>query len=207
MFLIHPNSLRVIYYRPLLQQIVLPAQLQRVVKDDELLEFEVENHHASFCNVLWVWCRNLLVALVAEVKACLPENVSTMLMMQTLMPLNALADAKPWITALAPRFKNVTIDDVQREWQALCYSEKLKPDLSPVEFWANTMNETNVLGEPKYSYVSRLALALLSLHFSNAVVERAFSELAIVKTKHRNKLHVPTKAAIMTIHFDLLRRN
>lgn len=44
----------VIYYRPLLQQIVLPAQRQCVVKDDELLEFEVENHHASFCNVLCV---------------------------------------------------------------------------------------------------------------------------------------------------------
>jgi hypothetical protein len=55
--------------------------------------------------------------------------------------------------------------------------------------------------------VSRLALTLLSLPFSNATVERLFSLMNIVHSKLRNRLHVRTTEAILQIRYSLKRQN
>ena len=44
------------------------------------------------------------------------------------------------------------------------------------------------MGEHKYPNLIKFFATLSSLHFSNAAVERVFSQLKLVKTDHRNSL-------------------
>ncbi|CAD6233752.1 GSCOCG00012303001-RA-CDS, partial [Cotesia congregata] len=50
-------------------------------------------------------------------------------------------------------------------------------------------------------------IALLSLPFSNASVERAFSNLKKIKTDNRNKLNTETVSAIMITKNGLLKNS
>jgi len=71
------------------------------------------------------------------------------------------------------------------------------------EFWAKVMEMTDANGDAKFQHISKLAVALLCLPFSNASVERAFSMANIVKDKLRNKMSIKTADAIMRVRFSL----
>jgi len=58
-----------------------------------------------------------------------------------------------------------------------------------------------------FHQTSSLALGLLSLPFSNASVERIFSQMNTVLSKLRNKLHVRSVEAILQIKHGLLRNS
>lgn len=59
-------------------------------------------------------------------------------------------------------------------------------------------------GETKrFENISKLVLALLSLPFSNASVECAFSIMNIVKDKLRNKMSIAMVQAIMHVRLTL----
>lgn len=56
-------------------------------------------------------------------------------------------------------------------------------------------------GRRAFDALARYVLATLSLPLSNAVVERLFSILAIVKCKARNKLGMEMLEAILRVRF------
>jgi hypothetical protein len=58
--------------------------------------------------------------------------------------------------------------------------------------------------KPRYGNVSRFALSLLCLPFSNATVERLFSLMNVVHTKLRNRLQVRSTEAILHIRYGLI---
>lgn len=58
-------------------------------------------------------------------------------------------------------------------------------------------------GQPKFLNISKLALALLSLPFSNASVERAFSMFNITKNKLRNRMCTSTAESILRVKYSL----
>ncbi|KAL7724335.1 hypothetical protein ACLKA6_001052 [Drosophila palustris] len=57
-----------------------------------------------------------------------------------------------------------------------------------------------------FESLALFAIELLSLPWSKAEVERVFSQMNIVKTKLRNKMHLKTLNAILSIRYGL-RRN
>lgn len=63
------------------------------------------------------------------------------------------------------------------------------------------MGHENARGEPRFKHISSLAVSLLSLPFSNASVERAFSIANVVKDKFRNRMAIETLDAILRIRF------
>lgn len=65
------------------------------------------------------------------------------------------------------------------------------------------MAKQNAGHEAKFGYISKLAIFLLSLPFSNASVERAFSIVGIIKDKLCNKMSINTADAIMRLRFLL----
>jgi len=67
-------------------------------------------------------------------------------------------------------------------------------------------SERSSSGDPRFGHISRLALGLLSLPFSNAAVERVFSVMNAVKTKSRNRLLVEMVQSIMKVRFGLSLR-
>lgn len=66
------------------------------------------------------------------------------------------------------------------------------------------MNETeNSAGQKFFPNISGLVLALLSLPFSNASVERIFSQMNVVHTKLRSRLRVRSIEALLQIRYGL----
>lgn len=57
-----------------------------------------------------------------------------------------------------------------------------------VKFWGNVWKLKNAVGEQPYAVLASYVLSLLTIPLSNAVVERLFSLLLLVKTKQRNRI-------------------
>lgn len=71
------------------------------------------------------------------------------------------------------------------------------------DFWGRVWGLKNAQGEQPYRELAEYVIMLLSLPLSNAVVERIFSILAIVKNKWRNRLSLKMLAAILIVRAHL----
>lgn len=67
------------------------------------------------------------------------------------------------------------------------------------KFWSEVKRYRDSAGNNPYEDLVNFALSLLSLPWSNAEVERVFSQVNLVKTKIRNRLEVDTLNAILAI--------
>lgn len=74
-----------------------------------------------------------------------------------------------------------------------------------IMFWHEVSNYSNANEENPFKDRCDLALSFLVLSFSNAEVERIFSQLNIVKNKTRNKLNL--EMVNLTIRYSLRRNN
>ena len=106
-------------------------------------------------------------------------------------------------------FKNVCkdVDATHTEIKLLSrvpISEDLKID--PIQFWNSINSFTDASGAKRFGNISSLALALYSLPYSNAEVERTFSKLNYFKSKLRNKMKSATVAALDHIDCGLTLR-
>lgn len=73
-----------------------------------------------------------------------------------------------------------------------------------IDFWIAVWNVRNAEGKRMFEDLAAFALRVLSLPISNAVVERVFSYMNIVKSKVRNRMGVPLLAAILRIRIHFL---
>lgn len=66
-------------------------------------------------------------------------------------------------------------------------------------FWAEVHAYRDASGNNAFEELAKFALQLLSLPWSNADVERTFSQLNLVKSKIRNRMQLTTVNAILHI--------
>ena len=78
-------------------------------------------------------------------------------------------------------------------------------DVQTEEFWLRVLKYTDAAGEQVFYELAHFALALLALPFSNAAVERMFSQMNLLKTKLRNRMKQEMLEAIMHIRSHLNR--
>ena len=145
-------------------------------------------------------CLSFLHELANQVKKRLPENLAILRDLSFLSPRNATSQMKSSISSLASRFSSIVpdVDALEREWNLI--PTKIWNETKNVEkFWIEVYQTENSDGTKKFENISRFALAILSLPYSNAAVERCFSQMNAVKTKLRNKLAVETVNAILQI--------
>lgn len=69
------------------------------------------------------------------------------------------------------------------------------------KFWAEVSQYKDAAGNNPFSEISCFAFQLLSLHWSNADVERLFSQMNLVKTKLRNRIQSDTVNAILHVRY------
>lgn len=133
-----------------------------------------------------------------------------------LKPINARRKQPP---SLAPLFRRypvlneatnlVSADADWRSHVALplhIFGVKYVDELSkvPVEqYWQTVLNEKNLAGEQRYPHLAICIGLLMSLPFSNAPAERAFSKLDMTKTLRRNALHNKTTSSLMKLSYHL----
>lgn len=151
-------------------------------------------------------CKEFLIEICKQIQKRLPNNMKTLENLKLLSPKNATSQIKPDITNLAKSFKTVCndVDSLVQEWNAL-HRTTWESTKTTEEFWVEVYNFKNAVGERTYGNVSKLALAILSLPFSNAVVERAFSQVTIIKDKLRNRLATATAESILRIRYTMIK--
>jgi hypothetical protein len=122
-------------------------------------------------------CLNFLMDLTKQIKMRLPGNVKVMQHIDMLSPHNATAQPKMSIVTLAAHFKDIvnSVDATEKEWNQL--SDEVWSFTDDInKSWVKVYNDVNAVGERRYHNVGALALALLCLPYSNATVERVFSQ-------------------------------
>lgn len=121
-----------------------------------------------------------------------------------LSPQLATSQIKPKITELLTAFKNIcrNVDSTVDEWNLL-HIKQWSQLITPEEFWAEVLGYRDSAGQQQFSNIARFALAMLCLPFSNAVVERAFSIINIIKNKLRNRIVIKTTDAILRVRLNM----
>ena len=67
------------------------------------------------------------------------------------------------------------------------------------QFWVGVANHKDASGENDFSKLSDFVLSMLALPFSNSTVERAFSQMNLIKTKFRNRMKQDMLEALLQI--------
>ena len=136
-----------------------------------------------------------------EVQKRVPENVAIFQAVSAFSSAKILAVSDVAMPALC--FTNICkdVNATHTEMKLLSrvpISEDLKSD--PIQFWNSVNSFTDASGAKRFGNISSLALALYSLPYSNAEVERIFSKLNYFRSKLRTKMKSATVAAL--IHID-----
>ena len=147
-------------------------------------------------------CKSFILELINQVKHRLPDNIKTLLMLKIFSPSNVTSQCKTSIVPIASQYRSSfpDIDELENEWKSISYiqwPQECFKDI--VSFWAEVNEYTNSSGEKKFPNISALALSLLSLPFSNASIERIFSQMNVVHTDLRNRLQVRSVEALLQI--------
>lgn len=146
-------------------------------------------------------CQVFLIMLCKELKARLPLNNQLFKLMNCLDPAKAItgstATLLPILSQFPHHFHPDDIELIDNEWRLLIVSENVNniyqenPTMTVEEFWSKVGKIKE--GESfKFKHLSKFAFLLLSLPISNSDCERIFSNVSLIKTKHRNRLSTAT---------------
>lgn len=209
--------------------IIIPPMRLGKIPDRELISFDFEDYVMSeqFINFGYTFnevsvglgktdvthvrerCKDFIRELCKQIRYRLPSNIDILQKISFFTPENATAQvSQPDITILVSSFKTICkdCDATISEWNAL-HRIKWENTEDPESYWIEVAQNKNALGEARFGHISKLALALLSLPFSNATVERAFSIANVVKNKLRNRLTISSTDCIMRVRFHLMNIN
>ncbi|XP_078724825.1 uncharacterized protein LOC144942051 [Lampetra fluviatilis] len=209
------NSDLVDYHYGLLKKLVAPHQLAEL-SPIEALSLNFENYIMPSAvaaigkgktEEVTQHCMIFLCELLTQVRICLPENVETLQFLDWLTPRYSCCELKESIVPLATRFSSIVnrVDDTELEWRLLPMKD-WSQQTETVKFWAEVYNAENAVGEKMFVNISSLALAVLSLPFSNVAMEREFSVVNKVKSKQQNRMQTSTMEAIIQVRCGLAWR-
>ena len=140
-------------------------------------------------------------------KTRLPVNVEQLQSLSELAPSVILGARKPKLNELSflPLF-NGDLPSLQQQWDRLSVVRWNDADDAHVEeFWIQVLKYTDAANEAIFADVAKFALSMLCRPLSNASVERMFSQMALIKTKLRNRMKQPLLESIMHIRAYMSR--
>ncbi|KYN22498.1 hypothetical protein ALC57_05109 [Trachymyrmex cornetzi] len=124
-------------------------------------------------------CKDFLIELCSQLQQRLLENIDVLKSMSTFSP--QLATSQIWNLLHTVHISFTSTED----------------------YWIGINEILNAGGQQRYGHICKLVLAILSLPFSNASVERMFSIMNIVKNKLRNKMSIKTTETILRLKDNL----
>ncbi|XP_071573822.1 uncharacterized protein [Temnothorax nylanderi] len=162
-------------------------------------------------------CTDFLVRLTEELTNRLPSCIESIEKLKAFSPNIALgAGGRPEFGNLPLNIiqdSNLDLEAMESQWMKLASFQlsEICPDEDDVEvvdiikFWSCVWNMKNGAGHHIFQDLAKFVLSALSLPLSNAVVERLFSVLNVIKTKLRNKLQIEMLEALLRVrtHFQV----
>ncbi|KAL0833090.1 hypothetical protein ABMA28_001200 [Loxostege sticticalis] len=125
------------------------------------------------------------------------------LLENVLNPIKAQKFEVKDLSSVIKRFPNIETDteNLHKEWKKHAFLDfnklNISPDLPVEEYWNKILQMRDGTGEPMFPNLKEIIMVLLVLPFSNACVERVFSQLKLIKSDNRNRLNTDTIAALM----------
>ncbi|KAH9374497.1 hypothetical protein HPB48_011727 [Haemaphysalis longicornis] len=151
-------------------------------------------------------CIRFITTLVDQIRQRLPDNITVLQKRSLLSVENALCVVKepliPLLKAMAAPPE--TIEKIQIQWSKITLLD-WKQISSTQSFWCEVHSYKDACGENPFAELAAFAMSMLVLPYSNAEVEKTFSQLNIVKSKLRNKLKPETTNAILVVRAGLKR--
>nr|CAI5822120.1 unnamed protein product [Callosobruchus analis] len=151
-------------------------------------------------------CRLFLITLYQQLKQRLPDNIDTLEKISIFSADNMLKHLKP---PTAPLLQELNYDAAKITQIEFKYNNlHLLPWQEvkhTVEFWVQVYSYRDATDNNPFKNICDVALTLLVLPFSNAEVQRIFSQLNIVKNKTRNKLSTDMVNSLLCIRYGLKR--
>ncbi|KAK3924288.1 Zinc finger MYM-type protein 1 [Frankliniella fusca] len=158
-------------------------------------------------------CKDFLVKFTHELVNRLPSCIEAIDGMRAFTPSIALASrGRPQFKQLPLKLvsdNGIDMEAMEMQWKKLgnmkfeeiCPGKEESVDI--VTFWGTVYDLKNAAGQQVFPDLARFVLAALTLPLSNAIVERLFSVLGIVKCKLRNRLSMEMLDALLRIrtHF------
>jgi len=151
-------------------------------------------------------CIKFTTILIQQLQQRLPENFKVFEKINMLSPTNVLKQVKDTISPLCELlgYESKLIEKIDFQWRkinVLLWNETT----NVVQFWVEVKNYTDACGENPLKELSELALTTLSLPFSNAEVERVFSQMNLIKSKTRNRMGTELLTSLLQIRSGLKR--
>lgn len=151
-------------------------------------------------------CIEFIVNLIESLRRRLPANIAVLRNIKYISVAKALRVVKPDLIGIMKEIHldEATMTSISMQWKNLTlvtwYEKK-----STMKFWAEVKAYRDAAGKNPCGELADLAIHLLVLPFSNAEVERVFSQMNLVKTKLRNRMQAKILNAILTIRYSLQR--
>lgn len=149
-------------------------------------------------------CVTFLVELVNSLRARLPDNISVLRNINLLSVERALRIVKPTLSNILEELLYLpsTITKIEMQWKNLPLV-KWTETKHTLAFWAEVRAYRDAGDNNPFNELTEFAFHLLTLPFSNAEVERVFSQLNLVKNKCRNRMQGDMVNAILMIRSSL----
>ncbi|KAH8035619.1 hypothetical protein HPB51_007854 [Rhipicephalus microplus] len=147
-------------------------------------------------------CIRFITTLVDEIRQRLPDNITVHQKTSLLSVENALCVVKepliPLLEAMA--VPPEAIEKIQNQWGKITLLDWKQISSTP-SFWCQVHSYKDACAENPFAELATFAMSMLVLPYSNAEVERTFSQLNIVKSK----LKPETTNAILVVRAGLKR--
>lgn len=117
-----------------------------------------------------------------------------------------LRSKKDNIVEILELFKTSDIDEILCQYNKIHFVKQENVE-DTIKFWAEVLRYLDACGNYPFLLLAKFAISLLSLPFSNAEVERVFSQVNIVKTKLRNRMNIDTFNSILCIRYCIKQQS
>ncbi|KAK3873245.1 hypothetical protein Pcinc_021731 [Petrolisthes cinctipes] len=155
---------------------------------------------SGIVDTLKIYGRDFLMQILSELQQRLPSNIHHLQTLDALSPETVLGLRKPKLQDLSFLMKySGDIGKLDEQWQLLgTVSWPMDVLDNEEQFWMTVHDHHDASGEQDFKEVGQFALSMLALPFSNASVERVFSQMNLVKNKLRNRMQ--NKSLENTLH-------
>lgn len=151
-------------------------------------------------------CKHFIIKLVKELQQRVPKNLNILKQIRMLSVSECLSQNKsslqlqPVLNAM--NVEAILADKISSQWDNLNFVRWNNIE-ETVPFWCEVSSYKDASGENLFKELAKFAISILVLPISNAELERIFSQLNLVKTKQRNRLHLISTNAILIIRNNL----
>ncbi|XP_046841016.1 uncharacterized protein LOC124435111 [Xenia sp. Carnegie-2017] len=191
------NKLYLIFLQPILKELnrvnklfqsdsANPLQLLT----DVMMALAESNLTFEKVDVIKSRCQQFLVELLRQMKQRLPCNVELLESIADLSPTVVTGKQKRSLQDLSflPLFSG-DLGKLDQQYSRIGSIQWIDVNDQKIEqFWFVVINHVDASGDHDFQELGSLALSILALPFSNAAVERAFSLMALLKSKLRNRM-------------------